>query len=134
MPLGEQDVEGDGALAAAADAGDNREAAARYADVYVLQVVFAGMVDADLPIFGRPGGLPGSGCSHGRPGRADGLVVAQGGSRVAGPVASHLVGGAHSDDGSAGFSALRAQVDDPVGGANDVQLVFDDHQRVTLVQ
>ena len=47
LPLGEEDVEGQRGLARAGDAGDDGEAVARDVDVDVLQVVLAGVVDAD---------------------------------------------------------------------------------------
>ena len=48
LALGEEDVEGHGALAAAADAGDDGEAVARDRDVDPLEVVLAGVADADF--------------------------------------------------------------------------------------
>src|SRR5690606_36024112 len=47
LALVEQDVEGDGALAGAGQAGDDGELLARDADVDVLEVVLAGVVDLD---------------------------------------------------------------------------------------
>ncbi len=42
----------------------------------------------------------------------------------------HVVGRADRDDLTAGIAAFGAEVDDPVGSANDVEVVLDDHQRV----
>ena len=42
----------------------------------------------------------------------------------------HLIHRAGADQCAAGFAALRAEVDDPVGGADDVEVVLDHHQRV----
>jgi len=47
LPFGEQDVEGDRALARAGDAGDHREAVPWHGDVDILQVVFPGVNYAD---------------------------------------------------------------------------------------
>ncbi len=47
LAFGEHDVERERALAAAGDAGDDGELIARNRDVDVLEVVFAGVVDAD---------------------------------------------------------------------------------------
>ena len=37
-------------------------------------------------------------------------------------------GGARGDDLAAGVAAFRAHVDDPVGGLDDVKIVFDDEE------
>ena len=42
----------------------------------------------------------------------------------------HLFGRAGRDDAPAAITALGAEVDDPVGGLDDVQVVLDDHDRV----
>ena len=44
-----------------------------------------------------------------------------------------LLWGAGRDDGAAAMAALGAEVDDPVGGLDDVQIVLDDHYRVAVV-
>ena len=54
LPFVEQDVEGQRALAAAADAGDDIELAARDVHAQVLQVVFLGVDDADAVVLGAP--------------------------------------------------------------------------------
>ena len=41
-----------------------------------------------------------------------------------------LFGGARTDDFASFGAAFRAQVDDPIGGLNHVQVVFDDDDRV----
>src|SRR5689334_5037073 len=38
-----------------------------------------------------------------------------------------------SDDLSAAGSAFRSEVDDPVGGLNYIEIMFDDHDGITLV-
>ena len=38
-----------------------------------------------------------------------------------------------ADNLAAGLAALGSQIDDPVGGAHDVQIVLDDQQRMTGV-
>ena len=53
LSLGEQDIEGERALAAARHAGDDGEALARDVHVDVLQVVLAGVVDADRVVAPR---------------------------------------------------------------------------------
>ena len=44
-------------------------------------------------------------------------------------VARHLLGRAGGDDLAAARAALRAQIDHPVGGFDDVEIVLDDHDR-----
>jgi hypothetical protein len=53
LPLGEQDVEGQRALAAAGDAGDDDEAIPRDRQGEVLEVVLAGVADLDARSSGR---------------------------------------------------------------------------------
>ena len=50
LALGEQDVERDGTLAAAADAGDHGELVARDREIDVAQVVLAGVHDLDRAV------------------------------------------------------------------------------------
>jgi hypothetical protein len=45
-------------------------------------------------------------------------------------VLHHLARGAGDDDLAAGVAAFGAEVDDPVGGADDVEVVLDHHQRM----
>ena len=47
--------------------------------------------------------------------------------------AGDLLRGALGDDQAAAGAALRAHVDDPVGGLDDVEVVLDDDHRVALV-
>ncbi|MEW7980664.1 MAG: hypothetical protein AB2813_12930 [Candidatus Sedimenticola endophacoides] len=51
LSLVEQDIEGDGALSRAGDAGDYGEAVAGDVDVDVAQVVFPGVMDRDQRLF-----------------------------------------------------------------------------------
>ena len=44
-----------------------------------------------------------------------------------------LLGRARGDDLAAALAALGAQVDDPVGARDDVEVVLDDDDRVALV-
>ena len=46
----------------------------------------------------------------------------------------HVVGRAGADDQAAGLAALGPEVHDPVGGADDVEVVLDDHQGVPCRQ
>ena len=44
-------------------------------------------------------------------------------------IARDLFGSAGSDDVAAKFAAFGAQINDPVGGFDDVQVVLDDQER-----
>ncbi len=48
-------------------------------------------------------------------------------------VRGDLLGGAGGDDFAASVAAFRAEVDDPVGGLDDVEVVFDDDDGVAAV-
>ena len=143
LPFVEQDVEGQRALARAADAGDHVELAARDVDAEVLQVVFARVHDFN----GISGLWPLCGgrrqllfveqlrLLRGVAGLAQRLRVgAQRGPGVRGGVARHLIRRAFGHDLAAGVATLGAQVDQPVGGAHDVEVVLDHHQRMPGVQ
>ena len=59
-----------------------------------------------------------------------------GGEPVAGVgvrVGGDLFGGAGGDDLAAGGAAFGAEVDDPVGGLDDVEIVLDDEERAAAV-
>ena len=142
LPLVEQDVEGQRALARARHAGDHAELATRDVDVEALEVVLLRVDDADVMAGGQPGRVaPGLGDQLQRPAFFDGqadaqrfFVVAQ---RLAGKRAAmrlHVLGRAVAHQFTAGVAALGPEVDDPVGAADHVEVVLDDDQRVAGVQ
>src|SRR6185437_4016247 len=45
-------------------------------------------------------------------------------------VGTHLIGSAGADDAAAALAALGAEIDDPVGRADYIQVVLDDEQRM----
>src|SRR5690348_12120140 len=49
---------------------------------------------------------------------------------VAGLAGRHVFGGAGGDDVAAGVAAFGAEIDDPVGGLDDFEVVLDDEDRV----
>ncbi len=126
LPLGKQDVEGHRALAAAADPGDHRELVARYAHVDTPEVVLARVLNADgTGPFARPGtGMPRP-IRHRNNGRTP-----QGGPRVALTALRHFTRRTLADDPAAFIAPLGAEIDDPVGSADDVQVVFDHDDRM----
>ena len=44
-----------------------------------------------------------------------------------------ILGGSDRDDLPAALSPFRAQVDDPVGGLDDIEIVLDDDHGVTVI-
>ena len=66
--------------------------------------------------------------AHGR------RVIAQGPSGVRGGMQQHFFGRAHAHHMATTLAAFRPQVDQPVGGADHVQVVLDHHQRMPGVQ
>ena len=48
-------------------------------------------------------------------------------------VGGDLFGGSGGDDLAAGVAPFRAEVDDPIGGLDDVEVVLDDEQRAAAV-
>ena len=140
------DVKRERGLAGARDPGDDGEAVARKRNVDVLQVVLARAVHLDgaiarpltltlSPEQGRGGiyGLPlpragGEGGGEGRPQRN--LIIAQSLPGVGRRIRGDLRRGAGADDLAARVAALGAEIDDPVGGRDDIEVVLDDHQGV----
>src|SRR6476646_46965 len=51
---------------------------------------------------------------------------------IAAFVARHILGLASDHDLAAGIAALRAEIDDPVGGLDDFEIVLDHHYRIAL--
>jgi hypothetical protein len=92
--------------------------------------VLAGVVDADAVVRLRRGGLGGRlDCRAGPVFEGRGVLLerAPGVRGIAGHDLRHRAG---ADQLPAGLAALRAEVDDPVAGADDVEVVLDHHQRV----
>ena len=145
LALGEHDVEGERGLARAGHAGDDGEAVARNRDVDVAQVVLAGAVDDDRTLrrvgdlqqcaaAGSRQRLPGFAERGGEQVPAPGLVVPQRAPGVRRLAFHDLLRRAGRDQPAAGLAALGPEVDDPVGGADDVEVVLDDDQRVARVE
>ena len=138
LAFGEEDVEGDRALPAAADAGDDGEAIAGDVNIHPFEVVLAGVVDADVSRGTDLGGQgsanrQGSPVRHGREGVKSPLgVFAQRPAGVASGAGRDLLRRAGADDLAAGIPTLGPQVDDPVRRPDDVEVVFDHHQGVPL--
>jgi hypothetical protein len=144
LPFVEQDVEGQRALARAADAGDDVELAARDVDAQALQVVLARVDDADRVVATGPARAwrcARTRVCSGRPSSARRAAQAQRTVRsraapagVRRGVRLHVVGRAGAHHLAAGLAAFGAEVDDPVGGADHVEVVLDHQQRMPGVQ
>ena len=120
LAFGEQDIECQRALAAAADAGDDGKLVTGNIDIDALEIVLARVVDADRMIWA---------CCVQRRGRFSDLQerrrAAQRGAGVTAFALRHVGGRAHADDFAAGIAALRPEIDDPIRRANDIEVVFD---------
>ena len=138
LALGEDDVEGEGRLARAGDAGHHGEAVARQCDVDVLQVVLARVVHEDVAARAfaqrRLQRRPRRGLARHRCGRRHlerGLVLAERASRVRPFLGHDCARRARAHELAARLAALRSEVDDPVAGADHVEVVLDDDERVS---
>src|SRR6185369_1386416 len=131
---GEQDVEGERALAAAGDAGHDGEAVARNHDVDVLQIVLARVVDAyRVCAAGEPRRLA-QRMHGGRRGqrRAErGFVRLQRGPRMRSGAPARIADGAGDDHAPARLATFGSEVDDTVRGAYYIEIVLDHDQRMT---
>ena len=141
LALVEQDVERQRGLARAADPRDHAELAARDVDAERLEVVLAGIDDLDGVVgprrlaaragdqLQRHAFFRAVAAHAKRP-----VVLAQGLARVRSGVQAHILGRALGDDQAAGVAAFGAEVDQPVAGADHVEVVLDHHQRVPGIQ
>ena len=139
----ENHIEGQRRLAAARDTGDYGELVARHLDIDIFQIVFAGVVHHDriaCPVAQMS--LQGSAVIGVAGGFADqiladrgrrrlghlNLILAQRASGDAVGVRRNRLRCAHRHDFAAGVAAVRAEVDQPVGGTDHVEVVFDHQQ------
>jgi hypothetical protein len=133
LALGKDDVEGEGGLARAGHAGDDRELPVRdrYGDI--LEVVLAGAEHGQFARIHRQGGLVRRGVLGGgqhRFGRSKGMAQERrGGSVAAGKVLRRTFG----DDATTLGAGFGTDFEDPVGGFQDVEIVLDDDDAVTAV-
>ena len=132
LAFGEEDVEGQGRFARAAEAGDDDHAVARDVDVDVLEVVLAGASDGDGVRAGEDLGERGFFAEDGRSGVAlEERSEELGGAGFGG--FEDFFGGSSGDNFSALVAAFGAEVDDPVGTFHDLEVVLDDNDAVSLV-
>ena len=129
LAFGEEDVERQRAFAAAADAGDDGELVARDADIDALEVVLARVVDADrmdwdLPRRAAPGDSAAVSTRGQSPQRC---------ARMTSLALRDTLRGADADNFAARVAAFRPEIDDPIGSANDIEVVFDDDDRMTAL-
>ena len=135
LALGEEDVEGEGGLAGTREAGDDDELVARDVERDVLEVMVAGAAEGDLRLeIGDAmkrvsGGLPPSPrlWRPGSPRSVQSLRADKGGGGVE---FGDVLGRALGDELAAVLAGLGTEVEDPVGGFDDVEVVLDDEQRV----
>ncbi len=121
---GVEDVVDQRRLAGPADTGHRHEAAQRERHVDGLQVVLAGADDGQLPALGaRPAYQRGG----------DRLAARQVGAGQRVGAVEQVLDRAGHDDLAAVLTGARADVDDPVGGADGVLVVLDDDERVAEV-
>ena len=140
LALVEQDVKGQGRLAGAGDAGDDVEAGARDGHAQGLQVVLARVQDSDRLLRRAGCGprqrrlLPGAALAHRVHHAECRRIVAQGACGVRMRVQHQRLGAADGDQFATALAAFGAQVDEPVAGADHVQVVLDHQQRVPGVE
>ena len=153
LALVEQNVKRQSGLARTADAGDHIELTARNVHAQVAQVVLAGVDDADA-FFQRLAQVLGRWLLHQAQGQAAGRrrgvgigqrrgvgtggkhlahglgVFAQSARGVRAGVLAHLFGMPLDHHTTAGVTALGPQVNQPVTGADHIEVVFDDDERM----
>lgn len=129
MSLGEDDIKSEGGLAGAADAGEHGQFAVGQAEGQVLQVMFAGTDDGQLA--GRAAvSCPGPAVGAGAIGTAILMEEKRSGGR---PGVGEVLGLSGKDQPAALPARTGTQLKDPVGGADDIGVVFDDDDGMTGV-
>ncbi len=128
LSLGEKDVEGERGLSGPGNARDHREFPTRDLDVDPLQVVLARVAHGDG--VGAPLRLEVGDARFGHARRERFLVLAKRLAGVRSRVRHELLRRAGRDDLAARVTAFGAQVHDPVAGADHIQVVLDDDERV----
>ena len=130
------DVEGQGRLPGAAEAGDHHQPVPGDVHAHVLEVVLLGADDpyGPLPVGLRGPGRarPGLGQCRGEPVRGPAQVFLQVASGVGARGRGHLRGRARGHHLAAALAPLGPQVDDVVGALDHLDVVLDDHHRVAL--
>ena len=133
LPFAEHDVERERRLARAGHARHDREAVARHLDVDVLQVVLARAVDGDhrsVAVRARRRRRGQSSSTRGNLPEPTANRFAQRLARVRLRDFHHVARRALANDLAARVAALRTEVDQPVGRADDVEVVLDHQQRM----
>ena len=125
LPLGKHDIEGKCALAGPGDAGDHRQLPVRDAQRQVAQVVLACAVDGDAVVVSIVRGS----FAHGI------LLVCvvhapQGVARRACCMRLNVGLAARRENLAAGIPPLGAELDHMICSADDIEVVFDQHQGV----
>ena len=132
LAFGEEDVEGQGRFARAAEAGDDDHAVTRDVDVDVLEVVLASAADGNEI---RSRGKGKWGFLEQRRTRRSGSL--QENFEEAGGVGlggfEDFFGGSRSDYLAALVAAFGTEVDDPVRALHHFEVVLDDDDAVSLV-
>ena len=135
LSLGIDRVHGQGTLARAAGATENGHLVAGNIDVDALEVVLPGAADSNHR--GLLDAASRFGCGRRTlPGSCRGMAVEQvvqcfARVRVLAP--SNLLGRSGDDDPATLAAAFRAEVDDPIGRLDHVQVVLDDQHGVARV-
>ena len=134
LAFGVQRVHRERRFAAAAWAAEHTDAVVRNRHVDALQVVLAGSADGDVFAavgfgFLLRGGLPGS--LRRRLAGVEEFGQSSTGVRLF--VLGNDFGGSLFENRAAARAAFRAEVDDPVGRLDHVQIVFNDENRVARV-
>ena len=136
LPFVEQNIKRQGGLTGTADTGHHIELPTRYVNAQALQVVLFGMDDANcVADFGsRHSSVLGNRFIHRMDLPHALLVVAQGLPSVRGGMFTQSFGRTFSHQQTTAFAAFRPQIDQPIAGANHIQIVFNDDQGVSCFQ
>ena len=130
LSLGEKDVKGQCRFTAPAQTGNDDHLVPRDIDGDILEVVLAGAAYLNRLGCLNLGHQEGFLQEEGRSSRDDLAEVAP---CVGGFGGSDIFGGSGDDEFASSVTSFRTNIDDPVGGLDDVEVVLDHHDAVALL-
>ena len=129
LSLGKKNVESQGRFTTAAQARDHDQLVTGNIQGDILEIMLARTPDLD-GTGGRRGGLP-QGCLHVER-RSSCKNLAEIATGMGAFMRGHFLGGSGDDELSSPVTGFGSDVDHPVGGLDDIKIMFDDDDAVAL--
>jgi hypothetical protein len=133
LPFRVEGIDGEGGFSGAGGAGADGHGVVRDLDIDIFEIILRSATDIDGFVIGLAG-FGGCGATAARCGgdaSGGGEVAFERGAGVADWRGDDLLWGSLGDDAAAGRAAFGSEVDDPVGGFDDIEVMFDDDDGVS---